>query len=66
MRRRLSGRVLVPLLAGAFTVSLLLLGCQILGCQSETPGITNKPPPKGGPPANNRRPPGEVNAGPTR
>ena len=61
MRRRSYGPVTALLLAAAFAASLLSLGCQ-----SDTPGITNKPPPKGGPPANSRRPPGEINNGMTR
>ncbi|HLV79135.1 MAG TPA: hypothetical protein VKT32_02605 [Chthonomonadaceae bacterium] len=44
---------------------LLVLGF-LAGCGPSGPGLTDKPPPKGGPPRNTRKPPGEVNNPATR
>ena len=47
-------------------VALLVLGL-LAGCAPSGPGLTDKPPPKGGPPKGaQRRPPGEVNNPATR
>lgn len=51
-------------------LALFALACGFcvtgFGCKDPNPGITDKPPPKGGPPKNSRKPPGEVNSPATR